>query len=498
MKNIDRYILVTFFLVGSLSGFTQSDNCASATALTIDNPLLCNQVMGPMTAQADECLTNWAGAGNATAWYSFTASNDSLVLNSIATAGSGYFIRVFGPGPVCQPSCASAIYSAQQTGDPGEHILITGLIPGQTYFIQIDASEPNGPAETALVLCLSVNNPDPAGLLASPLLIDACGSAFSNSTNGGYWQSGSGTRFADFDGVAGDDMPFIGNNTSWSTFCSLTAGTWQITVSGVSNCTLPAPNQGIQGSVFTGTPAALTNKGNSQNPIPPGGSWTSPIITVNAGDCAYLAIDGFAGDACDYTVTLTNLTGGCVVVLPITLLGFNAIINENYLVEINWTTTSEINNNYFTIERSNDLKNFEVIDVVKSKNGNSNVTQSYNLMDRNPIKGTSYYRLKQTDYDGQYEYFAPVAVTVKSTYDDVTVYPNPVTGNGYLTFSSLKDDEQTVVIYDVAGRLVYQKQYTITTGNNKLTLETINLTKGMYFIKMDNAEDGINLKFIKE
>jgi len=231
--------LILLYLCFTTTVFA-ADNCGSATPLTIDGPLLCGQVMGPMTAQAGECLTAWAGAGNATAWYSFTAPNDSIVLNSIATAGGGYFLRVFGPNPTCQPVCGSAIYSAQQTGDPGEHILITGLISGQTYFVQVDAADPNGPATSALVLCLGVHNPSPAGLLASPLLIDACGSAFSNSTNGGYWQSGGGLSFNEFDGVPGGDFPFVGNNTSWTTFCSLTAGTWQITISGVSNCTLSA------------------------------------------------------------------------------------------------------------------------------------------------------------------------------------------------------------------------------------------------------------------
>ena len=209
-----------------------------------------------------------------------------------------------------------------------------------------------------------------------------------------------------------------------------------------------------------------------------------------------------------YTVSLTVTDAvGCIqtfsqivnigCVLPVTLTLFDAQFSYGK-VNVNWTTETEINNDFFTVERSKDGITFEVIDIVRSYNGNSNVTQSYKMIDKNPLKGTSYYRLKQTDYDGQFKYFTPVAVTVKSTYDDVTVYPNPVSGNGYLTFNSLKDDEQTVVIYDVAGRVVYQKQYTITTGNNKLTLETNSLTKGMYFIKLDDAEDGINFKFIKE
>lgn len=92
----------------------------------------------------------------------------------------------------------------------------------------------------------------------------------------------------------------------------------------------------------------------------------------------------------------------------------------------------------------------------------------------------------------------PISISLKLTYDDISVFPNPITGNGYLTFNSLEDEEQTVVIYDVSGRLVYHKQYSIIKGDNKLVLETSQLTKGMYFIKIADGTYGVNIKFIKE
>ena len=247
------------------------------------------------------------------------------------------------------------------------------------------------------------------------------------------------------------------------------------------------PAVGIDGNIFTFTNFTPTSV-NNYNLL--GATYSG--YTNNVPYVEFTSVPSFSGGTGGYG--FQTWVGG---VLPVKLLDFYAE-TEGTVVKVSWITETEINNDYFTVERSKDGYNYEVVDVIKSKNGNSNVMLNYGLIDRNPIKGVSYYRLKQTDYDGKFEYFKAVAVNVTQTYDDVTVYPNPVTGNGYLTFSSLKDDEQTVVIYDVAGRLVYQKQFTIKTGNNKLTLETINLTKGMYFIKMDNAEDGINLKFIKE
>ncbi len=497
MKVIITHIFI-FFTCLSIAQ-PANDNCASATNLTVDNPLLCNQAAGPATAQAGECLTSWAGAGNATMWYSFTATNDSTVLNSIATAGSGYFLRVFGPAPACQPSCASAVYSAQQTGDPGEHILITGLVPGQVYYIQIDAADPNGPGQSALVLCINVNNPVAAGLSSGALLLDACGTAFSNSTNNGAWQSGSGLSFANFDGVAGDDMPFVGNNTSWSTFCSLTNGTWQITVSGVTNCTLSAPNQGVQGSVFTGTTADLNNMGNSQNPIPPGGSWTSPVITVNAGECAYLAIDGFAGDACDYTVTLTNLTGGCIV-LPVEMLSFVASISDE-AVQLKWVTATEQNNDYFVLEKSQDGSIFSFVDVIDGA-GNSNQQLTYSYEDVHQFSGTFYYRLRQVDYDGNSRISAMAKIVrQESVFTDLVISPNPIDSDQYptLLLSGIEGDTYDVILTDISGKILSSEKFTLEHDGNFQHTLSANVAKGIYLVTViDQYQKSISRKLVVE
>ena len=88
--------------------------------------------------------------------------------------------------------------------------------------------------------------------------------------------------------------------------------------------------------------------------------------------------------------------------LPISLLDFNVrpVLNQ---VEITWTTASETNNDFFTVERSQDGREFIPIGVVDGA-GNSNTILNYKLMDADPYVGISYYRLKQTDFDGKFEY----------------------------------------------------------------------------------------------
>ncbi|MBK5285602.1 MAG: hypothetical protein JJE25_09365, partial [Bacteroidia bacterium] len=110
--------------------------------------------------------------------------------------------------------------------------------------------------------------------------------------------------------------------------------------------------------------------------------------------------------------------------LPVELISFNASANENQ-VSLNWQTASEINNNYFTLEKSQDGTNYQSIRTVKGA-GNTNVAQSYFYMDNsNSQSPICYYRLKQTDFDGTTKEIGLKVVRIKSSSDAVSVYPNP-------------------------------------------------------------------------
>jgi hypothetical protein len=118
--------------------------------------------------------------------------------------------------------------------------------------------------------------------------------------------------------------------------------------------------------------------------------------------------------------------------LPVTLLDFTAQQEENH-VKVEWTTASETNNDYFSVEKSQDGLSWAVADVVPGA-GNSTTAIHYESIDEHPISGLSYYRLRQTDYDGTSEYFSTVSVMF--TANNIALSPNPadsyieVTGNG--------------------------------------------------------------------
>ncbi|MFZ5551942.1 MAG: T9SS type A sorting domain-containing protein [Bacteroidota bacterium] len=155
-----------------------------------------------------------------------------------------------------------------------------------------------------------------------------------------------------------------------------------------------------------------------------------------------------------------NFEGGApcgTLTLPVELIFFNAVANDEE-VEINWQTASELNNDYFAIERSSNGKEFEEIMRVDGA-GTTNQTIDYFERDYQPLPGTSYYRLRQVDFDGTPTLSNTVAVKRDNTLAEFSVYPNPVNeGDPFnLMFTGFGDEEVLVVVRDISGREFYSK-----------------------------------------
>lgn len=110
-------------------------------------------------------------------------------------------------------------------------------------------------------------------------------------------------------------------------------------------------------------------------------------------------------------------------VLPVTLLSFTAQ-PEGDRVQLAWSTTSEYNANRFVVERSRDLGEYTIVGEVTAK-GTTDSRQYYGLTDLNPQPGINYYRLKQIDHDGTFQYVKPISVILRSSEPVISVYPNP-------------------------------------------------------------------------
>lgn len=166
--------------------------------------------------------------------------------------------------------------------------------------------------------------------------------------------------------------------------------------------------------------------------------------------------------------------------LPVELLGFTAIPSFGK-VKLDWSTASETNNDYFTLYRSTDGYAWEEIKQVPGA-GNSNIQNDYHYYDRKVLSSEiTYYKLRQTDYDGQYEEFGPI--TVRQDFDEVIIYPNPAKDE--ITIYS----KETFQVYSPTGELI--SLMPLKDG----TFNTSNLSPGIYILYFAN---GITKKFIKE
>lgn len=192
------------------------------------------------------------------------------------------------------------------------------------------------------------------------------------------------------------------------------------------------------------------------------------------------------------SVSTINPTGGSTSIiiatvnapLPVKLLNFSAQLTNNQ-TNILWSTALETNNKGFEIERSNDGKNFTTIAFVQGA-GNSNRLLSYGFIDDN--KATAYYRLKQIDFDGQFEYSTIIKVLNKDL--SIELAPNPFNDNIEITSATPILHAE---IIDITGKV---KTFEIS-NTNKLNINTADLGKGVYFIRINNGETIFSKRIIK-
>jgi len=181
------------------------------------------------------------------------------------------------------------------------------------------------------------------------------------------------------------------------------------------------------------------------------------------------------------------------LILPIELIRFTSICSEGN-VKLLWATASEINNDYYTIERSFDGVHFNKIGDLPGA-GNSSQILEYNWMDKKPLSGTNYYRLKQTDFDGKFSYSDLKASTCKKG-KNFSVYPNPFKNNFKIQFSEETGFPLTVEIHDYLGRIVYQKY--IEYERAYIDVELNNRHKsGTYSLRIFNSLEYNVQKIIK-
>ncbi|MBL4658134.1 MAG: T9SS type A sorting domain-containing protein [Flavobacteriales bacterium] len=168
--------------------------------------------------------------------------------------------------------------------------------------------------------------------------------------------------------------------------------------------------------------------------------------------------------------------------LPIELQYFDAILLNNQTVSVEWTTVVELNNDFFTVERSATGVDFKALASIPGA-GNSNGLLNYNLPDLTPLTGVSYYRLKQTDYDGSYTYSQTVAVNLEGI-NLINIYPVPAVDNMMAIVLSAFETGISFQILDLTGRKVVNVDFVVQEGLNEISLDVSSLASGNYMLSL--------------
>jgi hypothetical protein len=173
--------------------------------------------------------------------------------------------------------------------------------------------------------------------------------------------------------------------------------------------------------------------------------------------------------------------------LPIELISFSAEVINNSEVRLNWATASETGNSHFTVERSNDGNNFENIAVLTGA-GDSRSELRYQHTDQKPVSGRNLYRLKQTDFSGEFEYSELVSVFVSSELKEnqYTIFPNPVSENQLLKLQYQANSKQILYIkvLSISGQVIEEMTSTIEVGNGEIELDVSKWRKGLNILRI--------------
>ncbi len=182
--------------------------------------------------------------------------------------------------------------------------------------------------------------------------------------------------------------------------------------------------------------------------------------------------------------------------LPVEMISFNASLRSDDVV-VEWMTASEKNNDRFELERSyGDEKDFQTIAIIPG-NGNTNTEHQYSFEDLNVPQGVIYYRLKQVDFDGKWDYVGIQAV-VHSKEQTSLVISDPVSDNHGFSFNLLNVRGHNVLVelYDITGHLINSKQIYSEASNYRVNVFAV-VPQGMYVVRVTDGFSQISQKFVK-
>ncbi|MGE0590415.1 MAG: T9SS type A sorting domain-containing protein, partial [Cyclobacteriaceae bacterium] len=247
--------------------------------------------------------------------------------------------------------------------------------------------------------------------------------------------------------------------------------TWRVSESGdVGNVSISFDFSGVGGSPIGSSLRLLIDRNGNGF----GDNDVTPIVgTVSNGIAVFSNVNFQNGDR--FTLGNTDALSP----LPVSLISFEAL-PTNELVLVKWKTESELNNEEFTVEKSNDAEHWEEVSTVAGA-GTSVESKNYQILDFNPLHGRSYYRLKQTDFDGKFDYSEIVAVEFSGR-STLLVSPNPTQGSFVIKGQDISTDQ--VRVFNAQGALIIPRKF---IENGELQVDMSSFSSGVYIVRVSDG-----------
>lgn len=220
-------------------------------------------------------------------------------------------------------------------------------------------------------------------------------------------------------------------------------------------------------------------------------TFSSGTITVSPGGTSIIRVYGWGGSSSAGTLRVDDFEVKGNIILPVELISFDVEPNKDNTL-LTWQTASEINNDHFQIEHSTDGRNFNSIGEVDG-NGDSFSINDYSFTHDTPANGINYYRLKQVDYDGAFEY-SHIILTPFGEKEDWLLYPTTSANNLNIEWEE-GISAQAASIFSFTGNKVLHQSLDAEAGNAQINID--HLPEGSYIIQLKSGRQILSKRFVK-
>jgi hypothetical protein len=288
------------------------------------------------------------------------------------------------------------------------------------------------------------------------------------------WNSGPNT----FDGC------------NWGTSLCVSLDTWSVTVQGRTIETLgnTATGNGSTSLIASSCAGGVTT---TLDPTPEYGvpgytyNWSTGQSTPTIDVSGFSSGDIFTADVTDACGSTVTATFEVTCPLSVDLMNFTTE-NMDESVVLRWSTASERDNDFFEVLRSSDGEHFESIGKIQGA-GNATTTNHYSFVDNSPEDGINYYKLRIVDFDGVEEFSSIESVNRVSAESSIVCVPNPAKEKVNIFFNFPENDFYTISLYDMMGKQVYQTNKYFEKGTQSHMINTSNLPRNVYNVKITTS-----------